>query len=62
MPIDSAWGIICMWIYEMTATYCCFVRQWRTEDGDESKSNSKEMFYDEMLIQKISETGDVREY
>lgn len=30
--------------------------------GDKNKSNSKEMFYAKMIIQKISENGDVREY
>lgn len=32
------------------------------EDGDKNKSYSKEMLYAKMLMQKVSETGDVREY
>lgn len=62
MSIDFIWGIICMWIYKMTATYCRLIWQWSVEDGDKNKSNSKEMFYAKMLIQKSSETGDAREY
>ena len=32
------------------------------EDGDKNKSYSKETFYAKMLMPKVSETGDVREY
>lgn len=62
MLIDFVQAMICMWIYEMTATYCSLIWQWSADDGDKNKINSKEMFPAKMLIQEISETGDAREY
>lgn len=50
-----------MLICEMTAAYCLLIWQW-SEDGDKNKSNSEELLYTEMLIQKSTETGDAEEY